>query len=539
MLKLSNLKIGSRLAVCFSIILVLLIVISAVALSRINNMSKAANQFIDEDVKQVLLASEVNIQAQAAALNLLQILLTEERNDRVPLYKEMDTHNAALSELIDSLDPDIIDQSQLDEILKTREAFAVSLTETVNYVELSASDAFSYFNDNTRQELKALLSNTAALLAQQQRLTQEKQKQSETDNQQASFIVIALSVLALVLVAILATLVSRSIVLPLHQSVAVAQKIAHGKLVQPKQNDRRDEIGELEESFRVMCSGLIQLISSIGQSADQITISTNGLNGPVEHVQKGSEQQNNAVNRIQNIVSKFAENVERALSATTKSKVQAEQSMLLATEGKSLIDKTTIEFDKISNTISDSAKIVERLRDQAISVSNLVNTVREIAEQTNLLALNAAIEAARAGESGRGFSVVADEVRTLAGKASNATTEIDRVIDSVVKETNTAADQIGKGRSEMEDGVSLLQKMVEPLNNLSAGAQISLDQLEALEQAVSAQAQESNDITFEVQNIATMAEENKAAVQSVSAATLSLNELSNNLVTQLGKFEID
>lgn len=538
MLLISRLKIGSRLAFCFSIILILLIVISVVSLARINSLSEASRQFIEEDVNQVTLAAEINIQAQAAALNLLQILLTADRENRVPLYKAMDTHNAALEKLINALDRNFVDQSRLNQILEARETFHSSLIETVNYVELSTSRAFSYYNENTRQKLDFLLAKISSLLSHQQSLAQGKQRQSEASNRQATFIVISLSIFALGLVGVLATLVSRSIVLPLRETVAIARKITNGELVLPEQVIRYDEIGELNNAFRSMCGGLIQLISSIGRSADQITVSSDSLRVPVNHVQKGSEHQRTAVNRIEQVVSKFTKDTERAVTAAIESKKQAEKSMNLANEGKGLIDKTTSEFDKISYTISNSAQIVESLRDHAISVSSLVNTVREIAEKTNLLALNAAIEAARAGESGRGFSVVADEVRMLAGKASQATIEIDTVIESIVKETKSAADRIGKGRNEMEDGVALLKKMVQPLSDLSAGAQISLNQLQELEQAVSEQAKESNEITFEVQNIASMAEENKDAVRSVTAATTSLNELSDSLGAQVKKFQI-
>jgi len=538
MLLLSKLKIGLRLAVCFSIILVLLIIISAVALSRISSMSNASQRFINEDVKQVQLSSEINIQARAAAMGLLQILLTTERENRIPLYKAMDISNASLGELIDSINGDILDKVKLDEIQIARAEYNKSLIETVEYLEFSAERAFSHFNKNTSQKLDTLLMRISSLLADQQALMQEKLKLSDQENEQATLIVISLSIFALILVVLLATLVSRSIVLPLRETVEVANKIANGELVQPEQMKRNDEIGELNEAFRIMCGGLIQLISSIDKSADQITCSTGSLSIPVNDVQNGSKNQHAAVNRIEQLISDFSGETERAVSAVKESKQQAELSMNLANEGKDLIDRTTSEFDKISITISKSVQIVESLRDHAISVSNLVNSVREIAEQTNLLALNAAIEAARAGESGRGFSVVADEVRMLAGKASDATNEIDEVIESIVAETKSAADRIGSGQSEMEAGVSLIKQMVQPLSELSGGANISLDQLQKLEHTVFEQANESNEIAIEVNKIASMAEENENSVQSVTTATTLLNELSNSLSDQVKKFKI-
>lgn len=365
-----------------------------------------------------------------------------------------------------------------------------------------------------------------------------KQRLSEQSNEKAVTIVISLSVSALVLVALLAALVSRSIVGPLRKTVSIAQKIASGDLRQPSTVRYKDEIGDLENAFEMMCRDLNQLISSIQVSADEITVSTGSLRVPVRNVESGSERQHQAVTRIERSVADFANDSDRAVRAAADSKEQAEKAMNLAREGKGLVDKTTAEFDIISTTISKSASVVESLRDHAVSVSDLVKSVREIAEQTNLLALNAAIEAARAGESGRGFSVVADEVRNLAGRASRATSEIDEVIESIVSETKTAADQIGQGRKEMEEGVTLLQQLVQPLNDLSAGAQVSFEQLGALERAVSDQSNGSNKIILEVEQIAAMANDNSQAVGLVTGATNSLNELSNNLASQTKKFQI-
>jgi methyl-accepting chemotaxis protein len=535
---LRNIRIGTRLVVCFSIIFVFLISISMVSISRMNALAETSRAFIDEDVKQVLIASDINIQAEAAALALLQILLTEDREQRTPLYKKMDSHNAAINRLMNELSESSQDELDLSQISKSRNEYDESLTATVELVELSAARALAHYRDNTQPKLNKLLSNIASLLEQQQMEMHNKQRFSEQSNGRAVTIVIGLSVTALVLVGLLATLVSRSIVGPLRKTVSIAQKIAGGDLRQLSISLEKDEIGDLEKAFEIMCRELNHLISSIHESAKEITLSTAGLSDPVSSVQDGSGQQRQAVTRIEQSVAAFANDSARAVRAAAESKEQAERAMNLASEGKILIDRTTVEFDNISTTISNSASVVESLRDHAVSVSNLVSSVREIAEQTNLLALNAAIEAARAGESGRGFSVVADEVRNLAGRASRATSEIDEVIESIVSETKTAADQIGLGRKEMEEGVTLLQQLVQPLNDLSTGAQVSFEQLRELEQAVSDQSEGSNGITVEVQQIAIMASDNSEAVSLVTRATTRLNELSNNLAVQTEKFRI-
>lgn len=529
-------KIGKRLMFSFSVVLLFLLIITVVSIQRINYLSSVSEQFLNEDVKQVSLASEVNIQAQAAAMTLLRILNTSEREQRVPLYKVMDSHNAALKKALETLTNLNSTGSELNQVNQDLISYEKSFTETVEYVEFNREMAFEHFNKNTQPKLNSLLSDINMLLTRQQAQMQSSHKDSVKENQQAKGIVIILSVVALILAGLLAVLVSRSIVIPLRSSVTMAKNIAEGDLTQTKATGRNDEIGELEQAFGLMTQGLSDLIESIKQSANQITGSTDSLTSPVREVKSGSENQQFAVQNIENIVSDFSQNSDQAVEAAKESTEQAEQAMNLANEGKALIDKTTFEFDKIATTISNSAQLVESLRDHARSVSNLVNTVREIAEQTNLLALNAAIEAARAGESGRGFSVVADEVRSLAGRASDATSQIDEVIESIVTGTTTAADRIGEGRSEMDDGVEMLQEMVKPLSDLSDSARISLTQLQGLEETIASQAVKSNQINEEVHKISMMAESNNTSVNTVSSITDSLNELSGNLGNQIKKF---
>lgn len=196
------------------------------------------------------------------------------------------------------------------------------------------------------------------------------------------------------------------------------------------------------------------------------------------------------------------------------------------------------EIAQISVTITASAASVDALRERALSVRKLLETVREIADQTNLLALNASIEAARAGETGRGFAVVADEVRKLADRTSKATIEINTVIDDIDRETGIAVERIGQGRSEMERGVALIEEIVPPLDQLRDGAQHSLERLDDLSHTLAHQAQESRSIADSVVRIGAMASENLDASSHVSETSDKLKGLAGQLSLEVARFKI-
>ncbi len=543
MIRLNNLKISTRLGTAFTLILLLLITISIIALTGLNRLTKGARQFANQDVQEVLLVSDIKIEAQSAALRLLQILPNPDRDSRIELYKQMDAHNRAVDSLIGQFQETNASSSDqqvasalLLKVVENRKRYNNAFLETVDLVEADAEAAISHFNRTTAPQLQELLASITVLLKEKQATMAAEQVMMEQDSQQSTWLVMGLSASAIMLGVLLAFMTARSISKPLSSAVSVARQVANGHLTFQKQPVSKDEVGDLMAAFNTISVDLGEIIDSIRRSAEKVGSTADDMEKPVQRVEQASNDQDRSVNDIDQTIQSFVEDIARAATTAQEAKAQAKSARDLALEGKGHIGRATQQFQTISTTINKSADAVEELRVRAESVRDLTTTIGDIAEQTNLLALNAAIEAARAGESGRGFSVVADEVRNLANRTTKSTVEINEVIDAIDQETRNAVAQITQGRQEMESGVQLIESMVTPLTELSHGADASLVQLQALEQVVSNQADESQRIGKNISSISHLAKENHEAAADVCTLTMELKTVAQELVGKVRQF---
>lgn len=537
---LSNMRISQRLGLSFIAILLLLVMIATIAITQMNKQSDMAKAFVTEDVVKFVDISAIKSHAQRSALLLLQILPTQERDDRINLYKEMDDENRQLDAAIVKLQESFNDEvpQQFTQLLASQKRYNENFIETVEYVEFDSETALEHYHEATRPALEGLLMSISHYL-ESERMRMFKHQEANADASDAiQQIVVVISVIAFVLGTALAYGVSRGIVNPLNDTVTLAKKIAQGDLQPSQLMQRGDETGALVNAIEEIRLNLFDLIASIQLSSKDIEDSATALNQPVQEVHDGSVEQVGAVDDIGRAIYEFSLQSNQSAETAQQAKLQSRSARDLASQGKEMIEKATNEFATISSTISDSAEAVQGVHDRAKAVRELITMISEIADQTNLLALNAAIEAARAGESGRGFSVVADEVRALAGRTAQATTEINQVIDGIDNETNNAVERITAGKAELEQGVDMLQQMVTPLADLNTGAQESLTSLEQLEQAVADQATESAHIENSVKNIGEKASGNQTQIDKVTSTTNHLSELALNLSQKVSKFRL-
>jgi methyl-accepting chemotaxis protein len=210
----------------------------------------------------------------------------------------------------------------------------------------------------------------------------------------------------------------------------------------------------------------------------------------------------------------------------------------LSVQGGQLFHGTIDEINLIADEVHRSTEVIHQLGSQSDRISQIINVIKEIADQTNLLALNAAIEAARAGEAGRGFAVVADEVRKLAEKTSSSTKEIGDMINAIQQGTQQAVSSMEAGSDKVHDGVAMAERAGESMEQIEGGVRKVLMAVASISEALGEQRSASHDIADNVEKIARMSEENSQAVLSVSDSAGKLIELASSLRAKAGHFRL-
>ena len=347
-----------------------------------------------------------------------------------------------------------------------------------------------------------------------------------------------ITVLAVLFGLLAATLITRMIVVPLQYTVQLAQRVADGDLTQIQTVTRRDEVGQLQQAMAAMTLSLRNLIGRIGNGVGQIATAAEQLSAVTAQTSAGVQKQRleteqvvTAIHEMAATVQEVAQNAERASTAAREADRQARQ-------GELVVQDAAGQVNSLAGEVEQSATAIDALHAESGRIGSVLEVIRAVAEQTNLLALNAAIEAARAGEQGRGFAVVADEVRALARRTHDSTEEIEGLIGNLQHVAQQAVEQMQSSRDLTERTVELASEAGVALGRITE----SVSTIEQMNQQIAAAAEEQSavaeNISESVTRVHDIGEQSASASEQTAGASAELARLGTELQALVGQFRI-
>ncbi|MBZ0105163.1 MAG: methyl-accepting chemotaxis protein [Sulfuricella denitrificans] len=341
------------------------------------------------------------------------------------------------------------------------------------------------------------------------------------------------------LIGLFGVLIARSIGKNVSQLQQATSRLADGELATRIQLSNEDELGIIARSFNKMAEELSGLISQTRLSADHVNKACVAVTGMTDQVSTSSQTQTDQAAIAAQSINQLNEIVKEVATRASEAVTTAEEASQVSNEGQRIVGNSVAGINAVARTIVESAKTIEALGQQSEEIGKILQVIRDIAEQTNLLALNAAIEAARAGEQGRGFAVVADEVRKLAERTAGATTEISAIIEAIQNGTQQAVNAMKSGEEQVGKSVSLANQSGESLARIGDSVNAVLQVIQQIAQAMEAEKSTSEEISLRMDKIAQTALDNNATIAEAAAEFHQMQNLAGQLQQSVGRFHLD
>jgi methyl-accepting chemotaxis protein len=436
----------------------------------------------------------------------------------------------------------------IDNALKNLESLPAKLPEQHLANLQQASDSLKAYRAAVSQYRDSQVASAAALkrMAEEGDILLDVSKKliasqtivRDTDAANARNMLLLATALALAFGILAAWAITRQIVIPLSQTLKVAERVAAGDLTLNLISERRDELGQLQRAMQSMTLGLRELIGGISDGVTQIASAAEELSAVTEQTSAGvnsqkveTDQVATAMNEMTATVQEVARNAEEASEAAVAADQQAR-------EGDKVVGEAIAQIERLAKEVGNSTEAMGELKRESDKIGSVLDVIKSVAQQTNLLALNAAIEAARAGEAGRGFAVVADEVRSLAQRTQKSTEEIEELIVGLQNGTQQVATIMDNSRSLTDSSVELTRRAGGSLASITR----TVSAIQAMNQQIAAAAEQQSAVAEEINrsvlNVRDVSDQTSAASEETAASSVELARLGTHLQMLVGRFKV-
>lgn len=540
---LRNLGIGPRSALFFGLICAMLITLGLVSLRQAQQLDEA-EQFVELNVVPSI--RQLGILGQEFATirgnNARLRNAAEPAPVKAKAIQDLQKSRAAIDEALIRLEALIVTpqgREALDALKKLEQSYDGKLDRYVAFIKANQLDAAMQFSAG---EMRADAEAIDAMLSRLVDVNLNKSaKAGETAREaykQAVAIVTGFIIVGVLVSILLAYLFTRSLTVPIRQALAAAEGIARNDLRQQIQVEGRDEPARMMTAMSRMQDQLREAIRLIGESATHLSATAEEMHAVTEDASDGLQRQNSEIEMAATAVTEMSAAVDEVASNAAAASEATGQSSAAAVDGRLRVNETVDAINRMVATVRSTSTNVENLAENTRAISKVLEVIRAIAEQTNLLALNAAIEAARAGEAGRGFAVVADEVRALAHRTQSSTLEIEQMVGRIRTGTEDAVSSMHDTNTQAQHTLQKAQGAGQALNVITESIEQINERNLLIATAAEEQAQVAREVDQSLVSIRDLSGQTSEGSRQTTIATAELSKLAVNLSQLVGRFKI-
>jgi methyl-accepting chemotaxis protein len=535
-------NLGPRLTVGFGVLALIILLQGLFSLQKLSAMNGDANDIAENWLPSIEAIGQLNALSLSYRVFMLRTLLqttpetlAKDKASLNSVQADIEKTQTVYEKLISSPE----EQETYQEFKRLHATYVANVQRMVSLVDAGNVAAAQEILTKENFSVGESIAQSLQKLVQ---INREGGKQSAAhgdDTYSTSKTLVAGSIaLSIVITTILAYIITRSITLPIQEAVKATELIASGNLTQRIESTGSDEPARLLAGLALMQDSLRSTISEIANSSTQLAAATEELSSVAEDATRNLHRQNDEIQQAATAITEMSAAVDEVARNANSTSEASNESSELARKGREQVKQTVTSIQAMSDEVIKTSQLIEGLADQSQNISKVMDVIRAIAEQTNLLALNAAIEAARAGEAGRGFAVVADEVRALAHRTQLSTQEIAQMISQIQTGSTAAVVSMRNSADYTKNTLSVAQEAGKALDEINERSGTISDRNLLIASASEEQAAVAREVDRNIINISDLSTQSAAGANQTSASANELARLATSLNLLISRFVV-
>ncbi|MGE6132832.1 methyl-accepting chemotaxis protein [Aeromonas salmonicida] len=543
-----NMSIGQKLSSGFAVLALLVFVLAGFGISRLSYLNNNTQLIADNLVPSIRYASQMHVALLDARRAQLAMVIARTNNDSADITRRNDSVTEAKGRFAKAvadygrLEFNATDEEQAYRALQSAgEAYFRAHDQLYQAVMQNDSARIGDYRDGlTRTTLEQATKLTMTLREINDRIGLAMEKNSDQAYESAKQLSVAIGLVTLIFVVLVAWYLTQQIKQPVNKLLELVGKVAAGDLAANLDLKwfNNDELGKLAKGFGEMQGNLRNLVSEVSGSVVQLSSAAEEISAVARQSASNMNNQQHELNQLATAMNEMQATVQEVSRNTSDAASAATQVSSSAELGANTVNDSIKRIEQVAGAIESTAVVIRQLGDDSRNIGMVLEVIRGIAEQTNLLALNAAIEAARAGEQGRGFAVVADEVRTLAKRTQDSTSQINTIIAELQQRAEQAGTTMQQSQEMMNSTVSTAREAGLSISEISNSVESISHMNIQIATATEEQGAVSEELNRNVVNISHASEEVAAGATQMAQACNDLNHLANQLQEMVRRFRV-